>query len=129
MPQNIRSYGATRSSIDHHTGWSSHHQPRSASWQNGIIGAGCQATVTCSADVPRPCPSPTTSPQHLVNGMALPVEGVKSARTARSAAADGGTLLDPVTKNCKANQSFPRWWLKKNRTARKRRQNSEVDTR
>lgn len=128
MPQNITSYGATRSSDHHHTSWSSHHAQRSTSWLNGVIGGGCHANATCSADV-TPLPSSlAASLPHPLNGMVLPVDEVKGARPASSVSIDGVTGLDRVTQNCKANQSWPRRRLKKKRTIR-RRQNTKPEMR
>lgn len=128
MPQNVSSYGAARSSVNHRTRWSSHHEPRSTSWLNGVIGAGCHATATCSTDVTPLRPSLTASLPRALNSMALPVDGIKDAQPAGSVLINGLAGLDTVTKNCKANQSCPKRHLKKNRTLR-RRQNTKPEMR
>lgn len=128
MPQNVTSYGAARSSVHHHTIWASHHKPRSTSWLDGVIAAGCQATTTCSTDVTPLRPSLTASLPHPPNGMTLPVDEVKGAKPAGSVSINDATGLDSVTKHYKVNQRCPRRHLKKNRTIR-RRQNTKQEMR
>lgn len=123
MPQNVTSYGGTRSSVRHHASRSSHHGPRSTGWLNGVVCTGCQATAASSADVTaRHAPLTATLPRPL-NGMASPADGVKSARPAGGLPINGVTGPEGVTKNSKANQSRPKRRFKENGTKRRRMKN------
>lgn len=124
MPQNVTSYADTRSSsVHHHTSRSGHHGPRSTGWLNGVVRIGCQATATGSADVTALHTSLTATLPRLVNGMASPADGVRSAQPAGSVSINGGTGPAGVTRNTKANQSRPKRRFKENRTKRRRMKN------
>ncbi|XP_075899416.1 uncharacterized protein LOC142899606 isoform X3 [Nelusetta ayraudi] len=123
MPQNVTSYGGTRSSVHQHTSRSSHHGPRSTGWLNGVVRTGCQATAARSADVTARHASLTATLPRPLNAMASPADGVKSARPAAGVSMNGVTGPEGVTKNSKANQSRPKRRFKENGTKRRRMKN------
>lgn len=123
MPQNVTSYGGTRSSVHQHTSRSSHHGPRSTGWLNGVVRTGCQATAARSADVTARHASLTATLPRPLNAMASPADGVKSARPAAGVSMNGVTGPKGVTKNSKANQSRPKRRFKENGTKRRRMKN------
>lgn len=123
MPQNVTSYGGTRSSVHQHTSRSSRHGPRSTGWLNGVVRTGCQATAARSADVTARHASLTATLPRPLNAMASPADGVKSAQPAAGVSMNGVTGPEGVTKNSKANQSRPKWRFKENGTKRRRMKN------